>query len=124
MGVKCGDRMPFSILISASGMLDNSLQKVQTLFMQQLGKFRKGTNRQVLLKELCWATPSTHWCKMVVCYWKQMAKTSSAMMRVVFQDNVRMGCVHNAYLSGCIPVPEMTYTYTQQWAPIPCGSIG
>lgn len=82
-------------LDTASGMLDNSLQEVQTLFMRQLGKFRKRVNRQVLLKEFCWVPLSAHWCKMVVYYWNQMAKASMGMMRVVFHDSVRMGCVHN-----------------------------
>ena len=30
-----------------------------------------------MLKELCWATLSAHGCKMVVCYWDQMAKAST-----------------------------------------------
>ena len=74
-------------------MLDNSLQEVQTLFMQQLGQFRKRINRQVVLKELCWAPLSAHWCKMVVCYWNQMAKASTCMMRVAFHESVCMGGV-------------------------------
>ena len=82
-------------LDTASGMLDNSLQEVQTLFMRQLGKFRKRINRQIVLKELCWAPLSAHWCKMVVCYWNQMAKASTGLMRAVFHDSVRMGCDHN-----------------------------
>jgi hypothetical protein len=79
----------------AAGMLDNSLQEVQTLFMRQLGKFRKSTNRQVMLKELCWVPLSLHWCKMIVCYWNQLAKLPTAMMKIVFHDCVRMGCANN-----------------------------
>lgn len=80
---------------SAAGMLDNSLQEVQTLFMRQLGKFRKSTCRQVMLKELCWVPLSAHWCKMIVCYWNQLAKFPSTMMEGIFHDCVRMGCVNN-----------------------------
>jgi hypothetical protein len=80
---------------SAAGMLDNSLQEVQTLFMRQLGKFRKSTSRQVMLKEFCWVPLSAHWCKMIVCYWNQLVELPTPMMRVVFHDCVRMGCVNN-----------------------------
>lgn len=80
---------------SADGMLKNSLQEVQTLFMRQLGKLRKSTSRQVMLKELSWAPLSAHWCKMVVSYWNQLTQLSTGQMRVVFHDCVRMGCLHN-----------------------------
>ena len=80
---------------SAAGMLDNSLQDVQTLFMRQLGKFRKSTSRQVMLKEFCWVPLSAHWCKMIVCYWNQLANLPTPLMRVVFHDCMRMGCVNN-----------------------------
>lgn len=50
---------------SAKGMLDNLLQAVQTLACRQLGKLRKSTKRQVMLKELCWAPLSAYWCLMI-----------------------------------------------------------
>jgi len=51
-GVKC-EWGPDALqhLDTASGMLDNSLQEVQTLFMRQLGKFRNRINMQVVLKD-------------------------------------------------------------------------
>jgi hypothetical protein len=80
---------------SAAGMLDNSLQEVQTLFLRQLGKFWKSTSSQVMLKEFWWVPLSAHWCKMIVCYWNQLASLPTPLMRVVFHDCVRMGCVNN-----------------------------
>jgi hypothetical protein len=35
-----------------------------------------------------------HRCKMIVCFWNQLAKLPTPLMRVGFHDCVWMGCVH------------------------------
>ena len=77
MGMAVWGLDPLQNLDTASGMLSNSLQEVQTLFMRQLGKIKIHTNWHVLLKELCWAPLLSHWRNMVVCYCNQMAKAST-----------------------------------------------
>ena len=80
---------------SPTGMLANSLQGVQSLFMRKLGGFRKSVNRQVMLKELCWSPLSAQWSKLIVNYWNRLATMQNGLLRRVFLDSVQMGCCNN-----------------------------
>lgn len=80
---------------TATGMLANSLQAVQSLFMRKLGGLRNSTNRQVMLKELCWSPLSAQWSKLIVDYWNRLATMHDGLLRHVFVDCVRMGCCNN-----------------------------
>ena len=66
------DALQQAAIVSATGILENSLRGGRSLFMQQLGPSEKAPAGMLWLKELCWvpllAREPAEWLKMVVCY--------------------------------------------------------